>query len=150
MASSLIKNYIHIVFSTKNRTPWIDETIEDDLFYYLAKICTRIDCTPIKIGGYLDHVHILCLQSKHISLVEVIVKLKSNSSKWIKTQGSQYQEFKWQNGYACFSTDYRMLDKMMRYIENQKTHHQSNSYANELIQILNTFNIPYNPEYLLD
>lgn len=68
MAQSLVKNYIHIVFSTKHRYPFIDETIENELFNYLGGVCKNLECQPIIVGGHHDHVHILCLLSKKITL----------------------------------------------------------------------------------
>jgi len=60
------------VFSTKNRVPFITNEVEDDLHAYLGGICNNLDCYPIKIGGYTDHVHILCLLSKKIALVKLL------------------------------------------------------------------------------
>ena len=70
MGQSLVKNYIHIVFSTKHREPLIDESIENELHAYLGGICKNLECTPIKIGGYSDHIHILCMLSKKIALMK--------------------------------------------------------------------------------
>ena len=93
MGQSLVKNYIHIVFSTKLRKPFIDEKIENELFAYLGGVCNKLDCTVLKVGGYLNHVHILCMLSKNITLSKLLQDLKSNSSKWIKTKGENYQNF---------------------------------------------------------
>jgi putative transposase len=66
MGQSLVKNYIHIVFSTKNRQPLIHPPVEEELHTYLGGICNNLDCTAIKVGGYTDH--ILCMLSKKIRL----------------------------------------------------------------------------------
>lgn len=100
MTQSLVKNYVHIVYSTKYRQKLIDSNIEDELYKYLGGIANNLECIPIKIGGYQDHVHILCLLSKKIALATLLEKLKSNSSKWIKTKGEAYRNFYWQNGYG--------------------------------------------------
>jgi REP element-mobilizing transposase RayT len=81
MGQSLVKNYIHIVFSTKYRQPLISEAIEDELYSYLGGICKKLECQPIKIGGYYDHVHILCMLSKKITLMKLVEEIKSHSSK---------------------------------------------------------------------
>jgi hypothetical protein len=80
MGQSLVKNYVHIVFSTKYRQPLIKEFIEDELYSYLGGICKRLECQPIKIGGYYDHVHILCMLSKKIALMKLLEEVKSHSS----------------------------------------------------------------------
>jgi REP element-mobilizing transposase RayT len=86
MGQSLVKNYIHLVFSTKEREPLIYPPFEEELHAYLAGTCKNLDCQPIKIGGYTDHVHILCLLSKKLPLMKLLENIKSDSSKWIKTK----------------------------------------------------------------
>ncbi len=66
MPQSLVYNYLHITFSTKNRFPFIDIDIRNQLFSYIAGICKKDECIPIKVGGYKDHVHILCRLSQKI------------------------------------------------------------------------------------
>ena len=77
MPQSLVKNYIHITFSTKSRYPFIDDGIKEDLFSYLGGICKNLECNPIKVGGHKDHVHILCLLSRKIALMKLIEELRS-------------------------------------------------------------------------
>ena len=76
MGQSLVKNYIHIVFSTKHRQELIYPPIEDELYAYLGGICLNLECTPIKIGGYTEHIHILCMLSKKIALMTLVEKLE--------------------------------------------------------------------------
>src|SRR5690554_3540876 len=97
MGHSLNKIYIHLVFSTKYREPLITDSIKDELFSYLGGICKNMECNPIQVGGYKNHVHILCLLSKKIALMDLLEKVKSNSSKWIKTKGVEFENFYWQN-----------------------------------------------------
>lgn len=74
MSQSLNRIYIHIVFSTKNREPNISEDIKDELFNYLGGVCKSLDCNPLQVGGYKDHIHILCALSKKIALTQLIEK----------------------------------------------------------------------------
>lgn len=93
MGQSLVKNYIHIVFSTKYRQPLIIESVQDELFAYLGGICKEMECQPLKVGGYVDHVHILCMLSKKIALMKLLEEVKSHSSKWIKTKDESLKNF---------------------------------------------------------
>jgi len=88
MPQSLAQNYIHLIFSTKNRQALIFPPFEDELHTYLGGVCKKLDCMPIKVGGYIDHIHILCTLSKKIALMKLKEQMKSNSSKWIKTSGT--------------------------------------------------------------
>ncbi len=72
MGQSLNKIYVHLVFSTKHRQPLIADTIKEELFGYIGGICKNLECNPIQVGGYKDHVHILCLLSKKIALMDLL------------------------------------------------------------------------------
>ncbi len=150
MPQSLVKNYIHIVFSTKNRLPLIDQEIESALHGYIAGICNNLDCQAIKIGGFVDHVHILFILSKNITLTKLISDIKSSSSKWIKTNGDRYKNFYWQDGYGAFSVSGSQLEKVTEYIINQKIHHTQLSYKDELRTFLENFEIEFDEKYMWD
>ncbi|MCF0057030.1 IS200/IS605 family transposase [Dyadobacter sp. CY356] len=93
MSQSLAKVCTHIVFSTKYRQPLIDDKIENELHRYLGGICNKFECIPIQVGGYVDHIHILCVMSRKISIMKLLEEIKKNSSRWIKTKGKEYEGF---------------------------------------------------------
>lgn len=93
MGQSLVKNYIHIVFSTKYRQHLIYPPYEEELHSYLGGTCNELGCQAIIVGGYSDHVHILCLLSKKIALMDLVEKVKANSSKWFKTRHESLKNF---------------------------------------------------------
>ncbi len=148
MAQSLVKNYIHIVFSTKHRYPFIDKTIENELFNYLGGVCKNLDCQPIIVGGHKDHVHILCLLSKKIALMKLLEEIKSHSSKWIKTKGDKYKSFYWQDGYGVFSVNPKEVDVVIKYISTQLEHHTKKTFQQELLQFLEEYKLEYDERYL--
>jgi len=150
MPQSLAKNYIHIVFSTKNRQKFIDDALAPELFAYLGGICKNMECNPVKIGGHKEHVHILCMLSKKIALMQLVEKLKSHSSKWAKTRGDQYQNFFWQAGYGAFSVSYTAVDNVINYIENQEEHHRKKGFKEEYLVFLHENNIDYDERYVWD
>ena len=120
---------LHIVFSTRNRIPWLKEPLDVDMHKYMTGIIANINGVSIQIEGYEDHVHILCLAPKDISLVEFMTKLKSNSSKWFRDHSQL--DFHWQDGYAAFSVSKSQIQVIKEYIQNQKTHHQRKSFDEE-------------------
>ena len=150
MGQSLVKNYIHLVFSTKYREPLIDEDIESDLYAYLGGICNQLECQPVKIGGFTDHIHILCMLSKKTALMKLVEELKSHSSKWIKTKGENYLNFYWQGGYGAFSVNPAEMDVVVRYIENQKEHHRKKIFQEEYRGFLKKYTIEYDERYVWD
>jgi len=84
MGQSLVKNYLHVVFSTKLRASIIHPPHNKELYSYLGGICNNLESQVVKIGGYSDHVHKLCMLSKKIALMKLLEELKSHSSKWMK------------------------------------------------------------------
>ena len=87
MPQSLSAVYIHLIFSTKERFPYLkDEQIQRDLHAYLGEISKRLDCPPIRVGGVEDHVHILSRFGRTITHAEWIKELKRVSNGWLKTE----------------------------------------------------------------
>lgn len=150
MSQSLVKNYVHIVFSTKYREDFIDEKIEKELFSYIAIICKNLESNALQIGGTDNHIHILCILSKKIALMKLVQEIKANSSKWIKTKGKEYENFFWQDGYGAFSVTEENVFVVRKYIRNQRQHHQQIHYKDELIGILEKHKMKYDEKYLWD
>jgi len=113
MGQSLSKVYVHIVFSTKHRAHLIDKQIENKLYAYLGGICKGLECNPVQVGGHRNHVHILCLLSKKIAQMKLLEEVKKQSSKWMKTNGPDYADFYWQDGYAIFSVNPSEIDVLL-------------------------------------
>ena len=150
MGQSLVKNYIHIVFSTKHRQHLIHPPVEDELHRYLGGTCKKLECHPIIVGGYTDHVHILCMLSKKIALMKLVEEIKSHSSKWIKTKGEAYLNFYWQDGYGAFSVNPKDVDVVKAYIANQKEHHSKKTFQSEYRAILNKYEMDFDERYVWD
>ncbi len=150
MGQSLVKNYMHIVFSTKHREPLIFPPYETDLHSYMAGICSNYECQPIKIGGYNDHVHILCMLSRKIALMNFVKELKRESSVWYKTKDESSANFYWQDGYGGFSVSPKDVEKVAAYVGNQHEHHRNQSFQDEYRKILKRYKAEYDEKYVWD
>ena len=150
MGQSLVQNYMHIVFSTKHRQPLITGEIEEELHKYIGGICNRLDCQVLIVGGYVNHIHILCMLSKKIALVKLLEEVKSHSSKWVKTKGKKYEKFYWQDGYGAFSVNPSQVDVVIDYIKNQHIHHQKKTWESEYRSFLIKYNVAYDEKYVWD
>ena len=148
MSQSLSKLYVHIIFHIKYSSISIEKEIENELYAYQASIIKDNDSTPILINGEKEHVHILCIISKNISLADLVEEIKKHSSRWIKTRNIKYKRFGWQGGYSGFSVSQSLLEKTKKYIKDQKEHHKKKSYKEELIEFLKMYNVDYDPRYL--
>jgi len=103
MPQSLSKVILHIIFSTKNREPWLDYDMQPRMHAYLATICRDLGTEFVRVGGVADHVHIVTTLPRTLSQAELIEQIKKISSKWIKTIDTRYRGFLWQRGYGAFS-----------------------------------------------
>lgn len=150
MPQSLSKVIIHITFSTKYRQKLIDEDIESRLWEYIAGTCRAMDCQPIKVGGFTDHAHVLCFLSRTVKISELLEEIKKRSSKWIKTIDKKYSNFYWQGGYAAFSTFYQEAHIVVKYIENQKSHHTKKSFQDEFRELCIEHDVEFDERYVWD
>jgi len=113
MPQSLSQVILHIVFSTKDRRPWLDPPIRPRLHGYLAAVCRDCACQAYRVGGAADHVHIAARLARIISQAGLLEKIKKSSSAWIKGQGKPYGPFFWQGGYGAFSIGRSQLAELV-------------------------------------
>jgi len=138
--------YIHLIYGTKGRHPYIKEDLETGLHSYIAGILKNQDSPAIKINSVPDHIHILFRLSKNHALAKVVENAKKESSKWMKEKG--VVEFSWQIGYGAFSVSASKVAVVTNYIKRQKEHHKQVSFKEELEEFVKEYDvIDYNPEY---
>jgi putative transposase len=131
MPQSLSKVVLHIIFSTKNREPWLDSEVRTRMHAYLATICRGVDADFVQVGGVADHVHIVTTLPRTVSQAEFIEHIKKTSSKWIKALDPRYRSFFWQRGYGAFSVSPSQLDSVLDYVNKQQEHHRTRTFREE-------------------
>ncbi len=149
MAQSLAQLYVHLVFSTKERRPFIPPQTSPRLHGYLARTLDALSCPSVQVGGVADHLHLLFRLSKNLALSEAVKHAKIESSKWMKQEGN-VGEFAWQTGYGGFSVSASHVDSVTAYIANQPAHHQARSFQEEFRILLRKYNVAYDEAYLWD
>jgi len=148
MPQSLSKIYVHCVFSTKNGVPLINEDIRKGLHSYIIGTLSKIGSYVNEIYANNDHIHILCTLPRTITIAELISKIKTPSSKWLKKQG--INNFSWQDGYGTFSVSSSKVVIVEKYILNQPEHHKTISFKDELRAFFKEYDIEYDERYLWD
>ncbi len=159
MPQSLSSVYIHAVFSTKERRPFLrDDELRSSLHRYLGGVSKKLGCAPLRIGGVEDHVHILSRLNRTITQADWIKEMKRASSLWMKNQpqpphskdgaSAPLSEFAWQGGYACFSVSVSNLNAVTTYINQQKEHHQKMTFQDELRIILHKHGEIWDEKYV--
>ena len=147
MSQSLTKLYVHLVFSTKNRADLIPRDKMADVYSYIAGLLENVQCPAIRVGGTANHVHILFVQSKTMSISDIVRLVKSNSSKWISAWPGHRVPFSWQDGYGAFSISQSHVDDVSHYIQNQEEHHAHLSFQDELRRICDKYGVNLDDKY---
>ncbi len=150
MAQSLSKVLLHVVFSTKNRANLILDEFKQELHSYLATTCRNHGSQAFRVGGTHNHVHIACTLPRTLTQSKLLEEIKKNSSKWMKQKSPRCTSFSWQSGYSVFSVSHSQLTKLIHYIENQEEHHKKESFKEELLLLLEKYEVEYDERYLWD
>ncbi len=148
MANTYSQIYFHLVFSTKDRTAWIKPGIETRVWAYIGGIARKHKITPIQIGGTDDHIHGLVGSPATYSPSQIAKYLKGDSSKWIHTEFPELQSFAWQDGYGVFSVSKSEIDRVRKYIQNQRKHHAKQTFEDEYVTLLRLHGIEYDERFL--
>ena len=150
MPQSLVRNIVHIIFSTKSRRPLIIPEVREALKAYLIGTLKNLDSPSIETNCVEDHVHILCWVSKNHALKKILEEVKKSSSKWIKTKGRGLNDFYWQAGYGAFSVSQSNVEAVREYISRQEEHHKKMTFQEELRQFLKRHHVEYDDRYVWD
>ena len=151
MPQSLSAVYLHLVFSTKDRRPFLrDKTVRDALHAYMGGISKTLECPPLIVDGVEDHVHLLCRFARTITQAEWVKELKRVSNGWLKEHGRNYADFEWQGGYADFSVSQSNLEQVKQYIASQEEHHRKTTFQDELRTLLRKHEIEFDERYAWD
>lgn len=151
MPQSLVQFYAHLVFSTKDRIPHLDNVNhQTSLYKYLNGICANLNSPIVEVGGVADHIHILCRMSSGVTVQKLILELKRDSSKYVKTLAPELSEFFWQAGYGAFSVSPSHVPRLIQYIKNQAEHHRKESFQDEFRRLLRKYEIEFDERYVWD
>ena len=150
MPQSLSLIIIHVIFSTKERRPFLDADTRSGLHAYLATVGRNAGCEAYRVGGVADHVHLAIRLARTITVANLVETLKTSSSKWVKTRSPDLARFSWQRGYGCFSVGPSDLEALRVYIDDQEKHHRTRTFQDEFRMFLKKYDIEYDEAYVWD
>jgi REP element-mobilizing transposase RayT len=151
MPQSLAQIYLHLVFSTKDRHPFlVTRPLQSEVHAYLAGACNNMRCPALAVGGIQDHVHILCRLARTLTVADLVRDLKKESSKWLKTKATDLTIFDWQNGYGAFSVGPSDVERVSNYIAHQEEHHRQVTFQDEYRRMLALAGLQPDERYLWD
>jgi len=139
---------IHALFSTKDRQPWLISDIRDEVFSYLGGAVNELGGQSLLVNGPRDHVHMLFVQPRTLSIADLMEKVKANSSGWVKKRWPSMRYFGWHTGYGAFSVSKSHVEAVELYIRTQEEHHRKLSFQEELLAFLKKQGIEYDPRYV--
>jgi putative transposase len=150
LAQSLAQILIHIIFSTKNRYPFLIPEVRPELHAYAATVLKSCQSPALTINSVEEHIHVLCHLSKNYAACDLIEEVKTSTSRWIKTKGGILRKFHWQNSYGVFSVSSSLVPSVKTYITNQERHHRRMTFQEEFRKFLEKYEVSYDERYVWD
>jgi putative transposase len=147
MANTYTSLHHHVIFSTKNREPWLAPDIEQRVWSFIGVARTH-KMTALQVRGVEDHVHALVTAPSTIAPAQIAQYLKGDSSKWIHEEFSSLRSFGWQDGYGGFTVSKSNIPDVISYIQNQREHHRKKTFQEEYLEFLHKHGVEYDERYV--
>ena len=148
MAHTFTNILLHVIFSTKDRAPFLDAELKPRMLAYIGGILNEMHAIPVFMDRPADHVHVLLVQPSTVTLADLIRTIKTNSSRWVHENWPQRSDFAWQTGYGAFSVSLSAAESVKKYIAGQEEHHRKVSFQEEFVAFLKRHGIQYDERYI--
>lgn len=129
---SWVRIWVHLVFSTKNREPYLHQSIRKNVFQHIKQNAKEKNIWLDSVNGYADHAHCLLSLNKDQSISKVAQLIKGESSFWINQNNLIEGKFIWQDDYWAVSLSESHLESTRQYIFNQEEHHRKTTFKEEV------------------
>lgn len=149
MANTFTSLHYHLVFSTKNREPWIAKEIEQRIWAYLGGVARENGLKAVIVGGIENHVHLLVAMRPTMTVSKVLQLLKGASSHWIHETFPKLRLFQWQDGYGAFTVSKSQLAEVAEYIRCQREHHRSRTFEEEYVEFPRRHDVEFDERCVL-
>ncbi len=136
---SYVRIWVHVVFSTKYRKPFLNDAIRGKVFSHIIDNCREKDIYLRNVNGYFDHAHCLLSLGSEQSISKVVNLIKGESSFWINKNKLVADKFKWQNDFWAVSVSESQVERVANYINNQEAHHSKKTFNDELDELVRLY-----------
>lgn len=150
MAGKHLSLFVHFVWSTADREPWITAEWNHRPFGFIGGVLRHHGAKLIEAGGMSDHIHLYTSLPSTISIAKLVNSVKSNSSRWVHETFQNRLAFAWQKGYGAFSVSKSAEYQVVSYIQNQEAHHRTKTFKDEFVALLEKHAVEYDKLYLWD
>ena len=147
---SLANILVHLVFSTKDRAPWIPDAWRDDLHGYIGGLIRNLRGDLLAANSVADHIHLLFSLPRTCAMSDLVREIKTSTTKWIRAADPNSRQFCWQAGYGAFSVSPGHKAAVTHYIASQQEHHRKVTFQDEYRRLLEKYSIPYDERYVWD
>ena len=136
---SYINVYVHFIWSTKNRSPFLTNDIRYDVFTHIRENAREKNIFVDFINGYADHVHCLVSMNDDLGIGKIVQLIKGESSHWINKNKMTPTKFQWQNEYMAVGVCFEQLEAVRKYIAQQEEHHKKMTSEEEFNKFLKRY-----------
>ena len=150
MANTYHQVYIQCIFAVKYREAVIAKSWRPILLGVIGNLINEAGCKTIIVNGIEDHVHCFVGLKPAVSMSELMKTVKAKSSKYVNDHKLTKERFEWQRGFGVFSYSQSSVDNVFKYIQNQEAHHRKQTFRDEYVDFLNTFQVPFEEQYIFD
>ncbi|MBI5545598.1 MAG: IS200/IS605 family transposase [Deltaproteobacteria bacterium] len=137
--------FVHLVWATWDRAPWINAQIESQVWALLGAKCQELRCKPLAVGGMPDHVHVLVGLDPSLAVAELVRQMKGASSYAMTHRLGPARPFRWQRSYSVFSLRKAEVPTVVQYVTSQKQRHAAGRLS-ELMERLDSPDSPGRPK----
>jgi len=121
--------YVHVIFATWSRCPFLDTATRPNLHAYIAGIARNLGVADVYVGGVEDHIHLVGRFNPAFAVSDVIGQIKKSSGDWLR---KRIPIFRWQRGFGAFSVSPDRIRSVQRYVQRQEEHHRKRTFREEL------------------
>ena len=137
---SWVRVWIHLVFSTKNRVPFLGTTeLRMKVYEHIRENSKKKKIWLDRVSGHKDHIHCLISLGKEQTISQVAQLIKGESSHWINQNHLTPQKFEWQNDFWAVSVSESHIDAVRKYIEKQEEHHKKKTFTEEVNEFMKKY-----------
>ncbi|MEW4922609.1 IS200/IS605 family transposase [Algibacter sp. 2305UL17-15] len=135
-----IKIYIHFVWSTKNRVPYLkSKELRQKVWHHIKENAKKKGIFIDFVNGYTDHCHCLVSLGTDQTIQKIMQLIKGESAFWINKEQLTDEKFRWQDEYFAVSVSESMIDRVRNYIKNQEKHHSKKTFKDEYQEFIDKY-----------
>lgn len=123
---SFINVYVHFVWATKNRYPYLNSPeLRTMLWKHIKENGDAKGIFIDFVGGYEDHCHCLVSMKGDQTIQQIARLIKGESSHWINMHQLTREHFVWQSEFYAIAVCETAIVSVRNYIRNQEAHHSN-------------------------